>query len=97
MTTRPPAIDPDALTIEGIRDGMLADVPITVLGLARSGIAMARFLVDSGASVTVYDGRPQADLTDAIDALEGRSVRLALGPDVEIGRASCRERVLYRV
>ena len=83
MTTRPPAIDPDALTIEGIRDGMLADVPITVLGLARSGIAMARFLVDSGANVTVYDGRPQADLTDAIDALEGRSVRLAVGPDVE--------------
>ena len=34
--TRPPAIDPDALTVDGIRDGMLAEVPVTVLGLARS-------------------------------------------------------------
>ena len=72
VTTRPPAIDPDVLTIEAIRNGMLADVPMTVLGLARSGIAMARFLVDAGASVTVYDGRPGAELGDAIDALEGR-------------------------
>jgi UDP-N-acetylmuramoylalanine--D-glutamate ligase len=83
VTTRPQAIDPDALTIDAIRDGMLADVPVTVLGLARSGIAMARFLVDSGARVTVYDGRSEAELDGAIDALEGRAVRLALGPDVE--------------
>jgi UDP-N-acetylmuramoylalanine--D-glutamate ligase len=83
VTTRPPAIDPDALTIDGIRDGMLADVPVTVLGLARSGIALARFLVGSGARVTIYDGRPEAELRGAIDQLEGRPVRLALGPDVE--------------
>ena len=81
--TRPPAIDPDALTVDGIRDGMLAEVPVTVLGLARSGIAMARFLADAGARVTVYDGRTEADLTEAIAALEGRSVRLALGPGVD--------------
>jgi UDP-N-acetylmuramoylalanine--D-glutamate ligase len=81
--TRPPAIDPDALTVAAIRDGMLARVPVTVLGLARSGIAMARFLADAGARVTVYDGRTEADLTEAIAALEGRSVRLALGPDVD--------------
>ena len=81
--TRPPAIDPDALTIEAIRDGLLADVPVTVLGFARSGIAMARFLADAGARVTVYDGRPGAELGEAIAALEGRAVRLALGPDVD--------------
>jgi len=81
--TRPPAIDPDALTVEAIRDGLLADVPVTVLGLARSGIAMARFLADAGARVTVYDGRPADALADAIAGLEGRPVRLALGPDVE--------------
>jgi UDP-N-acetylmuramoylalanine--D-glutamate ligase len=83
VTTRPPAIDPDALTIDGIRDGVLAEVPVTVLGLARSGIAMARFLVDSGARVTVYDGRSEAELHGAIDQLEGRAVALALGPEVE--------------
>ena len=38
--TRPPAIDPDALTVDAIRDGMLAEVLVTVLGLARSAIAM---------------------------------------------------------
>jgi len=81
--TRPPAIDPDALTVDAIRDGMLAEVPVTVLGLARSGIAMARFLADAGARVTVHDGRTEAELAEAIGALEGRSVRLALGPDVD--------------
>jgi len=50
-----------------------------VLGLARSGIAAARFLADAGARVTAYDRRPAAELTDAIDALGGRDVELALG------------------
>jgi len=81
--TRPPAIDPDALTVDAIRDGVLADVPVTVLGLARSGMAMARFLADAGARVTVYDGRGENELGEAIAALEGRAVRLALGPDVD--------------
>ena len=81
--TRPPAIDPDALTVEGIRDGLLADVPVTVLGLARSGIALARFLADAAADVTVYDGRDAGALADAIAALEGRPVRLELGPDID--------------
>ena len=42
--------------------GALRDRPVTVLGLARSGLALARFLADAGARVTVYDGRPAADL-----------------------------------
>ncbi len=33
--------------------------------------------------MTVYDGRPAADLADAIAALGDRPVRLALGPDVD--------------
>jgi len=81
--TRPTAIDPDALSMDAIRGGMLADVPVTVLGLARSGIALARFLTDAGARVTVYDGRSEGDLADAITALDGRPVRLALGPEVD--------------
>ena len=56
---------------------------MTVLGLARSGIALARFLADAGARVTVYDGRPADELAEAIAALGGRPVRLALGPDVD--------------
>ncbi|HET9082931.1 MAG TPA: Mur ligase family protein, partial [Candidatus Limnocylindrales bacterium] len=81
--TRPPAIDPDALTMDAIRQGLLADAPVTVLGLARSGVALARFLADAGARVTVYDGRRESELADAIAALEGRPVRLALGPGID--------------
>ena len=50
-----------------------------VLGLARSGIAASRFLADAGAEVTVYDRRREDELADAVAALDGRGVRLALG------------------
>lgn len=50
-----------------------------VLGLARSGVAAARFLADAGAVVTVYDKRSADELTGAVEALGGRQVELALG------------------
>ena len=62
---------------------MLRGRPVSVLGFARSGIALARFLADAGAVVTVYDGRPATSLDRAIAAIEGRPVRLLLGPDVD--------------
>jgi UDP-N-acetylmuramoylalanine--D-glutamate ligase len=82
MATRTP-LDLDRLTIDNVRAGVLRDRPIAVLGFARSGIGLARFLVDAGAAVTVYDGRPEADLADAIDQLQGRSIRLLAGPAVD--------------
>jgi UDP-N-acetylmuramoylalanine--D-glutamate ligase len=81
MTTRP--IDIDALTLEDVTSGALRGQPVTVLGLARSGIALARFLHDMGARVTVYDGREAAALEGAIAQLDGRQVELRLGPDVD--------------
>ena len=54
---------------------------VTVLGLARSGIALARFFADAGASVTVYDGRAAADLATR-DRAAGRTA----------GRAAARAR-----
>jgi UDP-N-acetylmuramoylalanine--D-glutamate ligase len=57
--------------------------PVAVLGLARSGIALCRFLVDRGSRVTAYDARSAEDLHDQIARLEGRQVRLLLGPDVD--------------
>lgn len=84
MTTTPPAtIDPDGLSLEVVRSGVLAGRPVAVLGFARSGIALARFLVDAGAIVTVYDVRPAAELGAALQQLEGRSVRLLAGPGVD--------------
>ena len=44
-----PTIDLDALTIDDVRRGALDGRPVTVLGLARSGVALARFLHDAGA------------------------------------------------
>jgi UDP-N-acetylmuramoylalanine--D-glutamate ligase len=65
----------------------LRDRRAVVLGLARSGIAAARFLADAGARVTAYDRRSAAELSDAIDALDGRDVRLALGvPEADAAR-----------
>lgn len=57
--------------------------PVAVLGLARSGIALARFLTDRGARVTAYDARRAGDLGQAMAALEGRPVRLLLGPEID--------------
>jgi UDP-N-acetylmuramoylalanine--D-glutamate ligase len=77
------AIDLDGLSLGAIRAGALRDRPVTVLGLARSGLALARFFADGGARVTVYDGRRAEALADAIAGLGGRPVTLALGPEVE--------------
>ncbi len=52
-----------------------------VLGLARSGVAAARFLADAGAVVTVYDRQPADQLTDAIASLGERPITLALAAE----------------
>ena len=83
MTASAGPIDLDALDLDAIRSGVLRDRPVTVLGLARSGQALARFLADAGARVTVYDGREPGDLAKAIASLEGRPVTLALGAAVD--------------
>ena len=42
--------------------------------LARTGVGLARFLVDAGAEVTIYDGQPATALADRVAQLEGRLV-----------------------
>jgi len=66
------------LSVEALRGRSVA-----VLGFARSGVALARFLTDVGARVTVYDRRPREELADQVAALEGRPAELLLGPDVD--------------
>ncbi len=78
-----PPINLDALTLDDVRGGALAGRPVTVLGLARSGVALARFLHGAGARVTVYDGAPANRLERAIGLLGARDVALRLGPDVD--------------
>jgi UDP-N-acetylmuramoylalanine--D-glutamate ligase len=80
-------VDLDGLTIAGLRAGALRDRPVTVLGFARTGVALARFLHDAGARVTVYDVRPAAELAGSVEALEGRTARLLLGPEMDPAEA----------
>lgn len=77
MTERLP-LDLAHLDLDGFRGR-----PVAVLGLARTGIALTRFLADRGARVRVYDGREAADLDHALRALEGRRVELRLGREVD--------------
>lgn len=76
-------VELDRLTADGVREGALRGRPVTVLGLARSGIALARFFADAGARVTVYDAKPVAELAPAIESLGGRRIELRLGPEVD--------------
>ncbi len=76
-------LDLEALDQAAVLGGALRGRPVTVLGLARSGIALTRFLADAGARVTVYDGRTPDALAGAIRDLGDRSVDLRLGPEVE--------------
>jgi len=57
-----------------------------VLGLARSGVAAARFLSDAGAVVTAYDRRGEAALADAVASLGERPIELALGVSESVAR-----------
>jgi UDP-N-acetylmuramoylalanine--D-glutamate ligase len=72
-----------AIQLDGLQLGSFAGRPVAVLGLARSGLALTRFLVDHGAAVTVYDGRSADALAEAIAALGERRPRLLLGPEVD--------------
>ena len=53
--------------------------PVVVVGLARSGIAAARFLAGRGSSVVATDRKPQADLPEEALKLAEIGVRLELG------------------
>ena len=81
----------------------LKDKRVLVVGLARTGVECARFLVRQGAEVLLSDLRSETDLKPEIDALKGLPIRYLLGaeerrwlegvdlvvpsPGVEIGRA----------
>lgn len=52
---------------------------VTVIGLAREGLALARFLSSHGAEVTVSDSKPAIELGPAMRQLEGLGVCFSLG------------------
>ncbi len=52
---------------------------VLVIGLARQGKALARYLTAQGAHVTVTDQKPASSLASAIEELEGLPVEFVLG------------------
>jgi UDP-N-acetylmuramoylalanine--D-glutamate ligase len=76
-----------AIDLEGIALDSFIGRRVAVLGLARTGVALCRFLVDRGAQVTAYDRRAASQLRTEVEDLSGRSVRLLVGPDVDPANA----------
>ena len=56
-----------------------ANAQVLIVGLAREGTALARFLAERGASVTVTDNRPASALEGGTAALDSLPVSYALG------------------
>jgi UDP-N-acetylmuramoylalanine--D-glutamate ligase len=52
---------------------------ILVVGLARTGVSVARFLASRGARVTVTDTRDEIALADSMEMLAGLGIRWSLG------------------
>ena len=57
----------------------LAGKSVVIVGLARQGEALARYLAGVGARVTVTDRRSEAELRDRIGRLSGLPIRYVLG------------------
>jgi UDP-N-acetylmuramoylalanine--D-glutamate ligase len=57
----------------------IVDHHFVVLGLARQGLAVTRWLVEQGAQVTVSDVKPEAELQDPMVLLRDLEVKFALG------------------
>jgi len=68
-----------ALREDIVEETKLTGKQILILGLARQGTALARFLAQRGARVTVSDLRDEAALAEEIAGLEGLPVSYALG------------------
>jgi UDP-N-acetylmuramoylalanine--D-glutamate ligase len=58
---------------------MLAGKRVVILGLARQGTALARFLAQAGADVTVSDLRDEAALAGSLADLAGLPIQCVLG------------------
>ena len=61
----------------------LAGARVTVLGLARSGVAACRLLQAAGARVTVADRKESAELISALDAIDRDHVGVTVGATYE--------------
>ena len=57
----------------------LKDKKIMVVGLARTGVSLVKFLSKQGAQVSVSDHKSKAELVHYLEKIEGLDVELDLG------------------
>ena len=57
----------------------LKDRRIMIVGLGRTGVSLARFLCDNGAKVTITDHKSRAELSEALEQMDGLPVEFDLG------------------
>jgi len=62
-----------------VRESNLVGKRVVILGLARQGMALARFLAQAGAEVTVSDLQDETALADQLAGLAGLPIRYVLG------------------
>ncbi|HWV47344.1 MAG TPA: UDP-N-acetylmuramoyl-L-alanine--D-glutamate ligase [Nitrospira sp.] len=67
----------------GVDLTQLAGARVTVVGLARSGVAAVRLLQEAGALVTVADRKDRRELFEALGSLDQATTRLVVGSDYE--------------
>ena len=61
----------------------LSGTNVTVVGLARSGVAAARLLQDAGACVTVADRKDRTELITMLEHLDQSKVNVTVGSGYE--------------
>ncbi|MBM4271366.1 MAG: UDP-N-acetylmuramoyl-L-alanine--D-glutamate ligase, partial [Deltaproteobacteria bacterium] len=57
----------------------LKEKKILVIGLGKTGIATARFLIGRGARVVVTDEKPRSELKDVLDEIESTKTQFTFG------------------
>lgn len=57
----------------------LKDKKIMVVGLARTGVSLVRFLAENGAKVTISDHKSKAELSHHLEQMEDLSIEFDLG------------------
>lgn len=67
----------------GVDTTQLAGARVTVVGLARSGMAAARLLQEVGAVVTLADRKDRGELLGVLESLDQTTTRVVLGEDYE--------------
>ena len=67
----------------GAEQTSLAGARVTVMGLARSGVAACRLLQEVGARVTVSDRKEPNELQAALGGIDRGAVEVTVGPNYE--------------